>query len=108
ATSAVADLPTIAVQFNPGQELTYRTREDDLVTAATSDDFSTKSMDNGTSLAAAQQPASPASSYEDVPASPPPTVVASAPSSVVATPTAASTAPTPVSAPCGAPSQPVP
>src|SRR3989442_1898099 len=30
----VADLPTIAVPYNPPQELTYRTREDELLTAA--------------------------------------------------------------------------
>ncbi len=38
----VEDLPTIAV--NPPAEMTYRTREDPMATAATSNDFSTHSM----------------------------------------------------------------
>ena len=53
--SMFADMPTVSVPFSPGQELTYRTREDDLVTSTANDDFSTRSMDNnGTSDAAAQ------------------------------------------------------
>ncbi|HEY6406206.1 MAG TPA: FHA domain-containing protein [Ktedonobacteraceae bacterium] len=50
----VSDMPTMAVQYNPNQELTYRTQEDELVTAAAGDDFSTKSMDNGTAEAVLQ------------------------------------------------------
>jgi pSer/pThr/pTyr-binding forkhead associated (FHA) protein len=56
----VSDMPTMAVPFNPDQELTYRTQEDELVTAATGDEFSTKSMDNGImsgTAEAIQQPA---------------------------------------------------
>lgn len=63
----VADLPTIAVPYNPAQEMTYRTREDDLVTAATSDDFSTRSMENGNASASSSAP-----QMEEVPSTPPP------------------------------------
>lgn len=56
AENMFADMPTVSVPFNPAQELTYRTREDDLVTSLANDDFSTRSMDNhGTSEAAAAQ-----------------------------------------------------
>ena len=58
ADNNLSEMPTIAVQFNPDQELTYRTQEDQLVTAAASDDFSTNSMDNGTAEAV-QLPANP-------------------------------------------------
>src|SRR5207248_1486541 len=62
---------------------TYRTREDELMTAATGDDFSTRSMNNGT----AAQPASASETpFEDVPSTPPPAGPA---------PTAPSTAPAP-------------
>jgi len=73
----VSDMPTMAVPFNPDQELTYRTQEDELVTAATGDEFSTKSMDNGImsgTAEAIQQPAnSPvlaAPTSEEAPPSP--------------------------------------
>jgi pSer/pThr/pTyr-binding forkhead associated (FHA) protein len=58
----VSDMPTMAVQFNPNQELTYRTQEDELVTSATGDDFSTKSMDNGTVGGTAEAIPQPANS----------------------------------------------
>ncbi len=45
-TSGVEDLPTISV--SPPAEMTYRTREDSLATLATSDQFSTNAMANGT------------------------------------------------------------
>ena len=64
--SMFADMPTVSVPYNPGlgQELTYRTREDDLATSLSNDDFSTRSMDNnGTpdsnGQAAAVPPATP-------------------------------------------------
>ena len=63
-SAGVADLPTISVPYNAPQELTYRTREDELATSATSDDFSTNSMENGTSAVASSQPAN---ELEDVP-----------------------------------------
>ncbi|GAC1390217.1 MAG: hypothetical protein NVS4B11_06110 [Ktedonobacteraceae bacterium] len=49
----VEDLPTIAV--SPPAEMTYRTRDDQMATAATSDEFSTRSMENG--AVAEMQPA---------------------------------------------------
>lgn len=49
----VEDLPTIAV--SPPSEMTYRTREDPLVTMPTSDQFSTKSMENGSAEEDVQQ-----------------------------------------------------
>src|SRR6266516_1235991 len=58
ADNNLSEMPTIAVQFNPDQELTYRTQEDQLATAAAGDDFSTNSMDNGTAEAV-QLPANP-------------------------------------------------
>jgi predicted component of type VI protein secretion system len=42
SSPGVEDLPTISV--NPPAEMTYRTREDPMATAATSNDFSTHSM----------------------------------------------------------------
>ena len=60
AENMFADMPTVSVPYNPAQELTYRTREDDLVTSLANDDFSTRSMDNnGTSEAAAAQAVPP-------------------------------------------------
>jgi pSer/pThr/pTyr-binding forkhead associated (FHA) protein len=78
----VSEMPTIAVQFNPNQELTYRTQEDQLATAATGDDFSTKSMEGGSAEVAElpvnpSEPAKPAA--EEVSSSPAPAVVAAAP-----------------------------
>ncbi len=45
-TSDVEDLPTVAVKYDPSAEMTFRTREDELATVATNDDFSTHSMDS--------------------------------------------------------------
>jgi pSer/pThr/pTyr-binding forkhead associated (FHA) protein len=77
ADGNVADMPTISVPYNSGQEVTYRTREDESLTAASSDDFSTKSMENGTAeeaqppqpsrAPAAQVGNPPAPIAEDVP-----------------------------------------
>src|SRR5947209_12518147 len=53
----MADMPTISAPYQ-GQEMTYRTRDDEGLTATSNDDFSTKSMDNGSPVEA--QPASPA------------------------------------------------
>ena len=52
----VEDLPTISV--NPPMEMTYRTREDPMATAATSNDFSTHSMADDGSLDSQQSEAS--------------------------------------------------
>src|SRR3989475_1152909 len=70
----VADLPTIAVPYNAPQELTYRTREDELLTAGANDDFSTRTMDNGNASAAAESPSSSVTPPEEVPSTPPPAV----------------------------------
>ena len=70
----VADLPTIAVPYSAPQELTYRTREDELLTAGANDDFSTRTMDNGNASAAAESPSSSVTPPEEVPSTPPPAV----------------------------------
>ena len=49
----VEDLPTIAV--SPAPEMTYRTREDAMATMATSDQFGTSVMENGSAQADGQQ-----------------------------------------------------
>src|SRR5205809_160703 len=73
----VSDMPTIAVQYNPDQEMTYRTQEDDNMTSGAGDDFSTKSMGNGTSEAVqpavgeAPVPYTPASEEASTPSLPP-------------------------------------
>ena len=56
SSPGVEDLPTIAV--NPPAEMTYRTREDPMATAATSNDFSTHSMTDDGNLDF-QEPVSP-------------------------------------------------
>ena len=53
STSGVEDLPTIAV--SPPAEMTYRTREDSLVTLPTSDQFSTSAMENGSARETVQE-----------------------------------------------------
>ncbi|GAC1486720.1 MAG: hypothetical protein NVS2B12_41420 [Ktedonobacteraceae bacterium] len=58
-SGGVADMPTVSVPYSSPQELTYRTREDELVTSATSDDFSTKSMENGAGTPIVPPPVSP-------------------------------------------------
>src|SRR5579864_4406712 len=54
----IESMPTITVNSSAMAEMTYRTREDELLTSATSDDFSTRSM-NG-DAAASGTPGSPA------------------------------------------------
>ena len=77
SSAGVADLPTIAVPYNAPEELTYRTREDELLTAGANDDFSTKTMDNGNASAGVQSPGSSVTPAEEVTATPPPEVPAS-------------------------------
>ena len=50
SAEGVVDLPTIAVPYDPGQEFTYRTREDELPGGDFSEVFHTKSMDAGTGV----------------------------------------------------------
>src|SRR6266480_4365883 len=45
--SAVEDLPTIAVNYDPPQEVTYRTRDDAMATIPSSDEFGTHSIASG-------------------------------------------------------------
>src|SRR5216683_399435 len=45
----IESMPTITVNSSAMAEMTYRTHEDELLTAATSDDFSTRSMNGGDS-----------------------------------------------------------
>jgi len=54
----IESMPTITVNSSAMAEMTYRTREDELLTSATSDDFSTRSM-NGDATASGT-PDSPA------------------------------------------------
>lgn len=62
SSPGVEDLPTIAV--NPPAEMTYRTREDPMATAATSNDFNTRSMENDAS-SNEQQPVQPVSTEQE-------------------------------------------
>ncbi len=106
ASVGIEDLPTVAVKFEPAEELTYRTRDDELATAATSDDYGTKSMDNGSSAPVVTpppiQPASPPAP-EPVPSmtsAPPSPVLQTAAVSSEATPqTKETSSGTPVAAP---------
>jgi pSer/pThr/pTyr-binding forkhead associated (FHA) protein len=63
----IESMPTIAVNSSAIVEMTYRTREDALLTSSTSDDFSTRSMNGDAS--AVETPGSPAASA--VPVTPP-------------------------------------
>ena len=95
----VADLPTIAVPYNAPQELTYRTREDELLTAGANDDFSTRTMDNGNASAAAESSSSSVTPPEEVPSTPPPAVPTSGASLAPAQSSSSSNAQPVVSAP---------
>ena len=105
AASGLADMPTVSVPYNPGQEMTYRTRDDEGLTATSNDEFSTKSMDNSSPIEAQPAGAPPAQSNsaiapvaEDVPvpAAPTPPVSTSAPgtsAAPVSSPLPAATSP---------------
>jgi pSer/pThr/pTyr-binding forkhead associated (FHA) protein len=68
----IESMPTITVNSAAAAEMTYRTREDELLTATNNDDFSTKSMNGGSGESeAVQQP-------ENSPAAPPEEPVAAA------------------------------
>jgi pSer/pThr/pTyr-binding forkhead associated (FHA) protein len=53
----IESMPTITVGSSSLADMTYRTREDELLTAATSDDFSTRSMNGGADSSASEAPA---------------------------------------------------
>jgi pSer/pThr/pTyr-binding forkhead associated (FHA) protein len=71
----IESMPTITVNSSAAADVTYRTREDELLTAATSDDFSTRSMNGGAEPSAPEAVATPAPAQE---AAPPPEEVAPA------------------------------
>jgi predicted component of type VI protein secretion system len=86
ASSGVEDLPTISVPSDAvgttvAKEVTYRTREDEQMTAASGKDFDTRSMNGDRAASVGVQPSS-------VPASQPPQPVAVSPTaeSAAATP----------------------
>ncbi|HKF36528.1 MAG TPA: FHA domain-containing protein [Ktedonobacteraceae bacterium] len=53
----IESMPTITVGSSSLGDMTYRTREDELLTAATSDDFSTRSMNGGADSSESEVPA---------------------------------------------------
>ena len=68
----IESMPTITVSPSAVAEMTYRTREDELLTAAADDDFSTRSMNGGDSASSAEavaEPVTPSTSNDVVPAS---------------------------------------
>lgn len=68
----IESMPTISVNPSTATDITYRTREDDVLTTAADDDFSTRSMNGGDSLSgpeAAAEPVAPSTSNDVAPAS---------------------------------------
>jgi len=65
----IESMPTITVNSSAAADVTYRTREDELLTAATSDDFSTRSMNGGAEPSAPEAAATPAAAQEAAPPS---------------------------------------
>ena len=84
----IESMPTITVNAAAAAEMTYRTREDELLTASNNDDFSTKSMNGGSGESeAVQQPDnSPAPAPEPPAPQPVSAAVASTPATAVAQP----------------------
>ena len=82
----IESMPTIAVSSSAMAEMTYRTREDELLTSAPSDDFSTRSMNGDASaLGAPGSPAAvPSPEVTPTPVAPPPPGAVSTP--VISTP----------------------
>jgi len=83
--SGVADLPTIAVPFEAMQDLTYRTREDEMSTNPPANDYETRTMDGPSVISAPSSfpynppaPAMPEAS-EPEPTMPEPEEIAPAP-----------------------------
>jgi len=75
--SAVEDLPTVAVNYEPPQEVTYRTREDALATIPSSDEFGTLLEEESNAQAlilgqSEQQPIGPLPSLPSPPLTPAP------------------------------------
>jgi pSer/pThr/pTyr-binding forkhead associated (FHA) protein len=68
----IESMPTITVSPSEVAEMTYRTREDELLTAAADDDFSTRSMNGGDSSSSTEaiaEPITPSTSNDIVPSS---------------------------------------
>jgi pSer/pThr/pTyr-binding forkhead associated (FHA) protein len=79
----IESMPTVTVNSAAAAEMTYRTRGDEMLTATNNDDFSTRSMNGGSQVEAAQQPENPpAPSSEPAPA---PAPVAAQPTTTKAT-----------------------
>jgi len=62
----IESMPTITVNSSAA-DVTYRTREDELLTTATSDDFSTRSMNGGAEPSAPEAAATPTPAQEAAP-----------------------------------------
>jgi pSer/pThr/pTyr-binding forkhead associated (FHA) protein len=108
AAPDIENMPTVMVSPSAVSEMTYRTREDELLTAATSDEFGTRSMDGGNDnvpVAPAQESAPEVSvPAEPEPAAPPPSEpepepVVSQPASAPAAPSGDIVPPSPVPLP---------
>ncbi len=108
AAPSVEDMPTMAVQYTPPAEATFRTREavpsdDEDAGIPLADDFSTRSMDNGSSAPleqAAEEEAAPASDVAEEPPAQSPSFspaapVSQAPSSVSSIPASPVSEPSP-------------
>ncbi len=68
----IESMPTISVSPPAVGDITYRTREDDLLTAEADDDFSTRSMNGGDSSSSSEavaEPATPSTSNDVAPVS---------------------------------------
>src|SRR5438552_6141930 len=68
----IESMPTITVNPSAVADITYRTREDELLTDATDDDFSTRSMNGGDSASSPEalaEPETPSTSNDVAPAS---------------------------------------
>jgi pSer/pThr/pTyr-binding forkhead associated (FHA) protein len=64
----IESMPTITVNAAAAAELTYRTREDELLTATNNDDFSTRSMNGGSVPETIEQPENPPAPSPEPPA----------------------------------------
>jgi pSer/pThr/pTyr-binding forkhead associated (FHA) protein/predicted protein tyrosine phosphatase len=85
----IESMPTITVNAAAAADLTYRTREDELLTTTNNDDFSTRSMNGGSLPETTQQPESSPAPSPEAPAPVPVVPVAeSAPANEVAQPQA--------------------
>jgi pSer/pThr/pTyr-binding forkhead associated (FHA) protein len=72
----IESMPTITVNAAAAAELTYRTREDELLTATNNDDFSTRSMNGGSVPETIEQAENPPAPSPESPAPVPVTPVA--------------------------------